>query len=135
MKTVIIIAALLVIMFLVARLSPKTGCPKGYVQSPVNSTWAGWSFDCLPEGVDSTLVGIPADTRVPQWPLFTHPSSPTQGARTLELPPDWTSLAAAPRFILVLNINEKHLGRSYCSVSAPVCTEPYSFELCASQVY
>ena len=69
MKTVIIIVALLIILYLVSQMRTKSSCPKGYVQSPVNSTWAGWTFDCLPEGIDSTLVGIPANTRVP--PLAT----------------------------------------------------------------
>ena len=67
MKTAIIILALVIILFLVwptARAPTSTSCPTGYVPSPVNSTWAGWSYNCLPKGVESSLVGIPSDTYV-----------------------------------------------------------------------
>ena len=69
MKTVIIVLALLIILVLITRRSSpgvikSTACPTGYMPSPVNSTWAGWSYNCLPEGIDSSLVGIPSDTYV-----------------------------------------------------------------------
>jgi hypothetical protein len=70
MKTIIIILALLIILVLVRPRSNKMmkasagACPSGYVPSPVNSTWAGWRFNCLPNGIDSSLVGIPSDTYV-----------------------------------------------------------------------
>jgi hypothetical protein len=67
MKTAIIILALVIILFLVwARRGTETrgSCPTGYTPSPVNSTWAGWSYNGLPKGIDSSLVGIPSDTYV-----------------------------------------------------------------------
>jgi len=67
MKTIIIILALVAIFLLVlqkTRGSTRASCPTGYVPSPVNSTWAGWSFNCLPKGIESSLVGIPSDTYV-----------------------------------------------------------------------
>lgn len=68
MKTAIIVLALVIILFLVSgrRTAPtrRASCPTGYVPSPVNSTWAGWSYNCLPKGIDSSLVGIPSDTYV-----------------------------------------------------------------------
>lgn len=72
MKQVILVLAALVVLFLVFRQDPVTSggavaakavtCPPGYAPSPVNSTWAGWSYNCLPIGVDSSLVGVPSDT-------------------------------------------------------------------------
>ena len=69
MKTVIIVLALLIILVLITRRSSpsvikSTACPMGYVPSPVNSTWAGWQYNCLPDGIESSLVGIPSDTYV-----------------------------------------------------------------------
>lgn len=68
MKTVIIVLALLIILVLVMgrKSAPRAtvSCPTGYVPSPVNSTWAGWSYNCLPGGIESSLVGIPSDTYV-----------------------------------------------------------------------
>jgi hypothetical protein len=71
MKTVIIILALVIILFLIQgrggerSAPPPTGsCPTGYVPSASNSTWAGWSYNCLPKGIESSLVGIPSDTYV-----------------------------------------------------------------------
>jgi hypothetical protein len=72
MKTVIIIIALIIILILVTRdqrvvrvhKSQMDSCPSGYVPSPVNSTWAGWNYNCLPTGIESSLVGIPSDTYV-----------------------------------------------------------------------
>jgi hypothetical protein len=65
MKTAIIILALVVVLFLMwQKPRTATSCPTGYVASPVNSTWAGWSFNCLPKGIESSLVGIPSDTYV-----------------------------------------------------------------------
>jgi hypothetical protein len=66
MKTAIIVLALVVILFLILQKPARasTSCPTGYVPSPVNSTWAGWSFNCLPKGIESSLVGIPSDTYV-----------------------------------------------------------------------
>lgn len=72
MKTVIIILALVIILVLIQggggggghSEQPSTSCPTGYTPSPVNSTWAGWSYNCLPKGIESSLVGIPSDTYV-----------------------------------------------------------------------
>lgn len=73
MKTVIIVIALIIILYLVSNMKRMTpsmapdasvSCPTGYVPSPVNSTWAGWSYNCLPGGIESSLVGIPSDTYV-----------------------------------------------------------------------
>ena len=106
MKTVIIILALLIILVLVrpmgssapgARGAQQQACPKGYVPSPVNSTWAGWNFNCLPDGIDSSLVGIPSDTYVRPITTVYAPIISDTGraqslrmgtpARTLEFPP------------------------------------------------
>lgn len=69
MKTIIIIIALLIILYLVSTQyigakAAATTCPNGYVPSPVNSTWAGWNYNCLPSGIESSLVGVPSDTYV-----------------------------------------------------------------------
>ena len=70
MKTIIIVLALLIVLVLVRGRSymPPRGrrhsCPEGYTLSPVNSTWAGWTYNCLPIGVSSSLTGIPSDTYV-----------------------------------------------------------------------
>ena len=101
MKTIIIILALLIIFVLVRRrpsAAAKTmgACPTGYMPSPVNSTWAGWNFNCLPEGIDSSLVGIPSDTYVRPITTIYSPIVAATGrtrslgmgtpARTLEFP-------------------------------------------------
>lgn len=73
MKTVIIIIALVIILYLISTMKNRVmgatpaapvACPTGYVPSPVNSTWAGWSYNCLPSGIESSLVGVPSDTYV-----------------------------------------------------------------------
>ena len=98
MKTVIIVLALLIILVLVrsGRASSKAACPTGYVPSPVNSTWAGWQYNCLPDGIDSSLVGIPSDTYVRPITTIYAPMISNTGraqslrmgtpARTLEFP-------------------------------------------------
>jgi len=105
MKPVIIILAALIVLVLFARQSPATAgaivkavaptqaCPPGYTPSPVNSTWAGWSYNCLPEGIDSSLVGIPSDTYTrPLTTIYvpivsnTGCAQPGEPARTLEFP-------------------------------------------------
>jgi hypothetical protein len=102
MKTAIIILALVIVLFLVwdrSRATPrtKTACPTGYVPSPVNSTWAGWSYNCLPDGIESSLVGIPSDTYVRPITTIYAPIISDAGraqslmmgtpAKTLEFPP------------------------------------------------
>jgi hypothetical protein len=106
MKTVIIILALLIILLLVrgrgvlaaqGAASSSMACPGGYVPSPVNSTWAGWQYNCLPDGIDSSLVGIPSDTYVRPITTIYAPMISATGrsqslmmgtpARTLEFPP------------------------------------------------
>jgi|CryBogDrversion2_8_1035294.scaffolds.fasta_scaffold28300_3 hypothetical protein len=102
MKTVIIVLALLIILVLITRRSPSRGaktaaCPSGYMPSPVNSTWAGWNFNCLPDGIDSSLVGIPSDTYVRPITTIYAPIISDTGraqslrmgtpAKTLEFPP------------------------------------------------
>lgn len=102
MKTAIIILALVIVLFLVwdrSSTAPrvKTSCPTGYVPSPVNSTWAGWSYNCLPKGIESSLVGIPSDTYVRPITTIYAPIISDTGraqslmmgtpAKTLEFPP------------------------------------------------
>jgi len=105
MKTIIIILALLIIFVLVRgrgggmakTSSSSAACPGGYVPSPVNSTWAGWQYNCLPDGIDSSLVGIPSDTYVRPITTIYAPMISATGraqslmmgtpARTLEFPP------------------------------------------------
>ena len=104
MKTVIIILALLIILLLVrgrgggakAARPSSMACPGGYVPSPVNSTWAGWNYNCLPDGIESSLVGIPSDTYVRPITTIYAPMISNTGraqslmmgtpARTLEFP-------------------------------------------------
>ena len=91
MKTIIIVLALLIIFVLVRpgtrmRRARSSSCPNGYVPSPVNSTWAGWSFNCLPEGIDSSLVGIPSDTYVrPITTIYAPMISDTGRAQSLRM--------------------------------------------------
>jgi hypothetical protein len=106
MKTIIIILALLIVLLLVrggpaARASAPRGgpgsCPPGYVTSPVNSTWAGWNFNCLPDGIESSLVGVPSDTYVRPITTIYAPIISDAGraqslrmgtpAKTLDFPP------------------------------------------------
>jgi len=103
MKTVIIVLALLIILVLVRpgpkmrRRAQSSSCPTGYVPSPVNSTWAGWSYNCLPDGIDSSLVGVPSDTYVRPITTIYAPIISNTGraqslrmgtpARILEFPP------------------------------------------------
>jgi hypothetical protein len=101
MKTVIIVLSLLIILVLITRRSPSvtktTACPMGYMPSPVNSTWAGWQYNCLPDGIESSLVGIPSDTYVRPITTIYAPMISATGraqslmmgtpARTLEFPP------------------------------------------------
>jgi len=103
MKTIIIVLALLIILVLVRpgakmrRRAQSGSCPTGYVPSPVNSTWAGWQYNCLPDGIDSSLVGIPSDTYVRPITTIYAPMISNTGraqslrmgtpARTLEFPP------------------------------------------------
>jgi hypothetical protein len=102
MKTVIIVLALLIILVLVRpgakmRRAQSGSCPTGYVPSPVNSTWAGWQYNCLPDGIESSLVGIPSDTYVRPITTIYAPIISDTGraqslrmgtpARTLEFPP------------------------------------------------
>lgn len=97
MKTIIIVLALLIILVLVRPGAKMRSCPNGYVPSPVNSTWAGWQYNCLPDGIDSSLVGIPSDTYVRPITTIYAPMISNTGraqslrmgtpARTLEFPP------------------------------------------------
>ena len=90
MKTIIIVLALLIIFVLVrgqgGRVAQVSGtaCPGGYVPSPVNSTWAGWQYNCLPDGIESSLVGIPSDTYVrPITTIYAPMISATGRAQSL----------------------------------------------------
>jgi hypothetical protein len=102
MKTVIIVLALVIILVLVRGRGERasqvtTTCPNGYVPSPVNSTWAGWQYNCLPDGIESSLVGIPSDTYVRPITTIYAPMISATGraqslmmgtpAKTLEFPP------------------------------------------------
>ena len=52
MKTLPIILVLAVVVFFVFITKGATtrgSCPPGYYSRP-GSTWAGWTFDCLPIG-------------------------------------------------------------------------------------
>jgi hypothetical protein len=88
MKTIIIVLALLIILVLV-RGRPgvaRAACPTGYVPSAVNSTWAGWQYNCLPDGIDSSLVGIPSDTYVrPITTIYAPIISETGRAQSLRM--------------------------------------------------
>jgi hypothetical protein len=60
---VALILVLIVLWFVVGRgsvgaLGPS--CPPGYVRSPVQSTWAGWDFECVPSGLGNAR--IPSDS-------------------------------------------------------------------------
>ena len=90
MKTIIIVLALLIILLLVrgrggrASQVANTACPGGYVPSSVNSTWAGWQYNCLPDGIESSLVGIPSDTYVrPITTIYAPMISATGRAQSL----------------------------------------------------
>ena len=88
MKTVIIILSLLIILVLITRRSPSvtktSACPMGYMPSPVNSTWAGWQYNCIPDGIESSLVGIPSDTYVrPITTIYAPMISATGRAQSL----------------------------------------------------
>lgn len=71
MKTLPIILALAVVVFFVfiggqgnsvkRVVSSEGSCPPGYYSRP-GSTWAGWTFDCLPIGTSAMEPGIPADS-------------------------------------------------------------------------
>jgi hypothetical protein len=69
MKTIIIIIALVIILFLVmpgASESPQArgipSCPPGYYDPGTFQTWGGWEYNCLPIGQTSTLLGVPHAT-------------------------------------------------------------------------
>ena len=90
MKTIIIVLALLIILVLVRGRGGRVtqvssaACPNGYMPSPVNSTWAGWQYNCLPDGIESSLVGIPSDTYVrPITTIYAPMISATGRAQSL----------------------------------------------------
>jgi hypothetical protein len=64
MQTLVVILLALVVSWLVLggakALAPSTQCPPGYVRSPVQSTWAGWDFECVPSGLGNAR--IPSDS-------------------------------------------------------------------------
>jgi len=102
MKTIIIVLALLIILVLVRGRpgSAKTqgACPGGYVPSPVNSTWAGWQYNCLPDGIDSSLVGIPSNTYVrPITTIYAPIISDTGRAQSLMMGTPARTLEFAPQ--------------------------------------
>jgi hypothetical protein len=62
-------AVALVFVFMFFKKSRQAGegtsmhsCPPGYYYREGTSTWAGWEFNCLPIGQDSSLVAVPEDT-------------------------------------------------------------------------
>ena len=70
-KSVIALVALavIVLVFMYRRLKSRKAdgtamhsCPPGYYYREGTSTWAGWEFNCLPIGQDSSLVAVPEDT-------------------------------------------------------------------------
>ena len=106
MKQAILVLAAFIVLILVFRQDPVTeggrakavapmqACPPGYAPSPTNSTWAGWSYNCLPVGVDSSLVGVPSDTYTRPMTTIYAPivsntgcaQQPGAPAKTLEYP-------------------------------------------------
>jgi hypothetical protein len=64
----LVVLAILVLVFIKYpryRKSDGTAmhsCPPGYYYREGTSTWAGWQFNCLPIGQDSSLVAVPEDT-------------------------------------------------------------------------
>jgi len=98
MKQVILVLAALIVLVLVFRQAPIASetaqdCPPGYAMSPTNRTWAGWSYNCLPIGVDSSLVSVPSDTYTrPMTTIYapivdnTGCAQPGAPAKTLEFP-------------------------------------------------
>lgn len=67
MKTIIVVLlALIVCLFVLggaSAVSQSPQCPPGYVASSAHSTWAGWSFDCVPSGRGNALVSSQTYTR------------------------------------------------------------------------
>ena len=66
MKTLAIILALVVVIFVFfmgkgGGAKVRGSCPPGYYSRP-GSTWAGWTFDCLPIGESAMSPGIPTDS-------------------------------------------------------------------------
>jgi hypothetical protein len=65
MKTLPIMLVLVVIVFMVfmtkGGAKVRGSCPPGYYSRP-GSTWAGWTFDCLPIGESAMEPGISADS-------------------------------------------------------------------------
>jgi hypothetical protein len=90
MQLIVVIALALIVSWLVLggakAFAPSPKCPSGYVPSPVNSTWAGWSYNCLPKGIESSLVGIPSDTYVrPITTIYAPIISDTGRAQSLRM--------------------------------------------------
>ena len=101
MKQAILVLAAFIVLILVFRRAPSSGapesaqtCPPGYAPYPTNSTWAGWSYNCLPVGVDSSLVSVPSDTYTRPMTTIYAPivsntgcaQQPGAPAKTLEYP-------------------------------------------------
>ena len=64
----LVVALILVLIVLWLVMGPTVGsaspkCPPGYVPSPTKSTWAGWKFECVPEGLGAALVSADTLTR------------------------------------------------------------------------
>ena len=95
-RYIIILAALIALILFYDRTpsdAPAQVCPPGYTLSGVNSTWAGWSFNCLPIGIESSLVAIPSDTYTrPMMTIYAPMVANTgctdsgESARILEFP-------------------------------------------------
>jgi len=66
----LVVLAALVLVFMYRRMRTSSqgsgtamhSCPPGYYYREGTSTWAGWEFNCLPIGQDSSLVAVPEDT-------------------------------------------------------------------------
>jgi hypothetical protein len=65
MKTLPIILVLAVLVFVVffskGGAKARGSCPPGYYSRP-GSTWAGWTYDCLPIGESAMEPGIPMNS-------------------------------------------------------------------------
>ena len=75
MEHIAIVLALLILFIMfynpttqqpTTKVRVKGQCPPGYYAQDVPSTWAGWSFDCLPIGSESSTSATP-------WLTYTRP--------------------------------------------------------------
>lgn len=65
MELVVALLLVLVVLWLVTGRSAVSSpqCPPGYVPGATKSTWAGWKFECVPEGLGAAYVSTDTLTR------------------------------------------------------------------------